>query len=595
MKTTERTAPSIDVIETPIEADIDTSAARADMITDTGETIESKTVYQSYADQIIEGRGLTISDKKYDQFVFEIQHSLDSNEDKDDKIAALEEVIENATTPAHKKLGQVAGAQVLKAYSGINHLGGLKKKYDDRMERLRSDKETDSRATRAKKWMGRVATRATVGVGAVAGVTVGAVAAHYGHDVTQTHDVVESFHNTANVIYGIGGNGSGGNGYITRIAENSHLGKGRTSVLVTNEKGSMEMAGLVPGQTKDTASSTTEAAEKVAQSISKKAEGSDVIIGHSEGTIAIAEYFQDNELDPNDYVVSVGGPYTPSQRISDNALFRIVAPAAREIGINVEQDMPGGENVMYIINKNDLVGISENGANNPGDILNRAAATIFADGHNYTSGDIDGKTPHIDVQNEDGSITRYITASDYLATDGSHIESGVGAAMAANGMHVTPEQDDFFQATRGDENGNWDMQEVADTGSVLAEQAAPGTGQIVHDTLSTPEAQVVADTYMETQTQFVEEVATVVETNPVVEESVAQVGQVWQEVAESPAFEPIYNSVVSGDWNNVVDQGVQAAQDFANNIPAPIEVPAPVVPAAPSLPDLGNTFRIPGF
>ena len=571
-----------------------TPSSPAEEVTSVEATPRDK--YARYADSILSESGRKLSKRRHKRFVNEIEHTLSNDDDREVKIAALSEVIDHTCAPVHKRIGAFVNTKVLGLYDRATTApGNAARKYRERMDNLRSDKETDTRRTRTKKWLGRMATRSAVAGAAVTATAGVAATALFTKDYATTHSVAESFSNTANTIgnvYSFGGNGSGGNSYLHDLAKRTGLSNGRGDTLITSGRGDIEMGGVVPGQQTPANESNANMANRAAEAVAQNGDGSDVFIGHSQGTMAIAEYFQDNELAPDDKVVMIGGPYTPGQRLSENDLFKMIKPMAETAGVELDQEMPGGDNVLYVMNRNDLVGLSTNGKNNPGDILNRIVGTVAGDGHNYSAADIDGTTAHKDVVNEDGSITRIILNSDYVATNGTPIESGIGEGLAKNNIPVTAEQDDFYESIRGEEDGRWDMQEVADTGSVLAEQSMPGSGQVVHDALSAPEAQVVADTYMGTQEQFFSEAAQVVESNPVVQDAQTQVAEVWTDVAQSVPPE-------------VVDQGIQMAQDFANNTPAAPyipEIPAvpfiPEVPAAPAMPDLSaaiNNFQIPKF
>ena len=549
---------------------------------------EGRNKYEDYADIILGADERKLSERKYSKFVGKIEEALSSEKSTEEQGASLEEVIDNMRTPTHKKIGQFVNTKMLNLYDRVTSApGNAIASYREKMDDLKANKETDSRTTRVKKWFGRAALRGKAAV--TVAVPVAGIAAYsaVAKDYSTTHSVTESIVNTANSVgnvYSFGGNGSGGFAYLPEIMRHSELSEGRNQTLITRDFGDIEMGGVVPGQNTSANESNVNMANRAAEEVARNGEGADVFVGHSQGTMAIAEYFEANELDADDQVVLIGGPYVPGERLSENDIFRTIKPAADAADVNIGQELPGGENVLYVAKRNDLIALSTNGKNNPGDILNRIVGSASGNGHNYSAADIDGTTAHRDVVNEDGSTTRIVIDTGYRATDGSMIESGIGAGMSGAGMPVTAEQDDFFEAIRGEEDGRWNMQEVADTGAAAAEQVAPGTGQIVQETLSTPQVQEVADTYMDTQDQFFATTAEAAETNPAVQEVQTQVAEVWTEVA---------TAVAPHDYiaNTPVQEVVEAVTPI--EVPQIPQAPAEVPPVVHDFSEAINNFQVP--
>lgn len=431
---------------------------------------------------------------------------------------------ENEKLPLRKRVGRKIGSFITRANIAITLApstvaNGAKKAYaayQKPLDKMKA-KESDSRTKRSAKFIGRQAYRGVVGTGLlVAGAAT-------------SRGVAEAANITVN-----GHTGGMSNAFNDTVA-NSSMGKGQKNIPI---RWSSEMGGLFPNEDKTSNQSVAEAVQTIDRT-NKNNPGGNRFIGYSQGTLPLVEYFENHELKPDDQLVLVGGPYTPGQRLSDNPLVKIIEPAMKGLDINISQDTPDGKNVLYIVSQNDLVNLSKNNKNNPGDIINRIAGTVGADGHGYSSAELSGNTPHTVTTNPDGSTTWTLTQSKIKMADGKNAQSGIAAALANNGIAVNSKDDAFFQSIRGDDAGNWDTQQVVATGAEALNQHAPGAGDAVQQLYNTPgvqeTVQQVADTYMDTQNNIIETVATVVQDNPQLSQAAEQAAPAVAQIVEHTA------------------------------------------------------------
>lgn len=432
-----------------------------------------------------------------------------------------------------------AGTKTLLAYSGASNLAqkgfGAYRKPLDKMEANKDD----GKGKRAVKLLGRSAYRVAIAGGLAAGLLL-------------TKNVAEAANITVN-----GHQGGASNSFNDTIAHSS-IGHGEKNVPV---RWSAEMGDLpiFPNDQLSTLESTNEGAMRIAETVAQNP-GKNTLLGYSEGGIALAKYLQDNPdyLSKGNEAIFVGSPYVPGQEMGEHPFLKMVSPFLPDTAKVLEYQTPGGENVLHVVREDDFVKLKDN----PFGML----AALDPKGHTYSPADISGNTPHVMIHNTDGSSTRIITETSTKLADGSNAKSGISAALVENNnMYVSRKADNFFEELDGDPlSGNVDMQKVASTGAIAAEEALPGAGAVINNIVNTPGVteglQQAADTYMQTQDTVLGGFSEGMQSNPqvaqVVENFTQQAAPMFEQAA--PAIHEAVNNFVppaqQGAVNNFLGQ-----------------------------------------